>query len=377
MASSAAPFAVCTIIWKNYLAYARTLAESLRAHHPDVPCFVLLADRVDGYFDAAAEPFAVVELAQLGIPDVRRLCFQYSPFLLNTAVKPWFLAYLLAQRGVQKLLYLDADILVLDQLTDLAALLDRFSIILTPHLTTPATDPLTVASVERAMLLFGAYNLGFIGIARSQTVDQFLAWWRDRLWRDCLLFPDRGLFVDQKWIDLVPGMFDGVHVIRDPSYNVARWNLHSRHLTTRGDAVLVDGRPCRFFHFSGFDPRSSEVAKGNRFYTYERLGEAATLYREYGERLYRNGFIETIGWPQAFSVFDNGEPIPDALRMRYLAMGDDVAKFGDPFATSPSDSFYRTWRARQSGVRPLVDWLLGRLASAAGRVHSRLSRPWE
>jgi hypothetical protein len=43
--SSQAPFAVCTVIWKNYLAHARTLAASLRAHHPGLPFIVLLADR--------------------------------------------------------------------------------------------------------------------------------------------------------------------------------------------------------------------------------------------------------------------------------------------------------------------------------------------
>ena len=373
MESSQPPFAVCTVIWKNYLAHARTLAASLRAHHPGLPFIVLLADRVDGYFDAAAEEFEIIELEQLEIPDVRRLCFQYSPFVLNTAMKAWLLGYLLGRRGFHKVLYLDADIQVFDQLTDLAGLLDCSSIVLTPHLTAPARDRETVAAVERAMLLFGAYNLGFIGVARSEATDRFLAWWQDRLRRYCVLAPERGLFVDQRWIDLVPGLFDGVHVLRDATYNVARWNLHSRQLTIRDDRVLVDGRPCRFFHFSGFDPRCGEVARGNRFYTFERLGEAAELYRRYAELLYRNGLSETIRWPQAFSVFDNGEPIPDEWRIRYLALGDEVETFGDPFATAPPDSLYRTWRAEETGVRGVVAKLRRNAAWLAGRVHARLT----
>ena len=222
------------------------------------------------------------------------------------------------------------------------------------------------------MLLFGAYNLGFIGVGRSETTDRLLTWWQERLWRECLLRPELGLFAGQKWFDLVPGLFDGVHVLRDPTYNVARWNLNSRALTIRDDQVLVDGMPCRFFHFSGFDPRCGEVAKGNRFYTFERLGEAAGLYRRYAGLLHQNGFTETIGWPQAFSAFDNGVPIPDELRMRYLAMGDEVAKFGDPFASAPPDSFYRAWRAEQAGLRSLVDRLRKTVARAAWRVHTRL-----
>ncbi len=369
---SQAPFAVCTIIWKNYLAHARTLAQSVRAHHPDIPFIALLADRVDGYFDGAREEFEVVEIEQLDVPDVRRFCFQYSPLALNTAVKPWFLAYLLGPRGFRKVLYLDADIMVLDTLAELSDVLDHAPIALTPHLTAPADDPDVVECVERPMLLFGAYNLGFIGVAQSETTDRFLAWWQARLWRHCLFAPERGLFVDQRWIDLVPGMFDGVCVLRDPSYNVARWNVHHRAVVMRDGRALVGDRPCRFFHFSGFDPRSGEVAANNGFYSFDRLGGAAGLYRRYAELLYRNGFAETIGWPQAFSVFDNGEPIPDALRLRYLAMGDAVARFGDPFATAPESSLYRAWRARRAGWRGLARRLRRTAAWAAGRIHARL-----
>ena len=32
--------------------------------------------------------------------------------------------------------------------------------------------------------------------------------------RDCVVDLNRGLFVDQKWMDLVPGLFDGVYVQR-------------------------------------------------------------------------------------------------------------------------------------------------------------------
>ncbi len=223
------------------------------------------------------------------------------------------------------------------------------------------------------MLLFGAYNLGFIGVAAGEETDRFLAWWQARLRRHCVLAPERGLFVNQKWIDLVPGLFESVHVLRDATYNVARWNLYHRQLTMRDDRVLVDGRPCRFFHFSGFDPRTGEVATGNRFYTFARLGEAAWLYRRYTALLYRNGFAETIGWPQAFAVFDNGEPIPNEWRLRYLALGDEADTFGDPFAAAAPGSLYRTWRGEQSGVRGIIARLRRHAAWFAGRVHARLT----
>ncbi len=51
---------VCTIIARNYLAYARTLAASLAEHHPRSHCSVLVVDDPDRSVDAGAEQFEVV-----------------------------------------------------------------------------------------------------------------------------------------------------------------------------------------------------------------------------------------------------------------------------------------------------------------------------
>jgi hypothetical protein len=70
--------AVGTIVAKNFLPFARVLARSLSDHHPTVPFFAVLADRVDATFAPASEPFETVLLDELEIPDLQRLCFGYS-----------------------------------------------------------------------------------------------------------------------------------------------------------------------------------------------------------------------------------------------------------------------------------------------------------
>src|SRR6185436_7381935 len=62
--------AACTIISKNYIAFASTLVESFHRFHPGAPFFVLLVDRVDGYFDASAEQFTLVTVEELDISDI-------------------------------------------------------------------------------------------------------------------------------------------------------------------------------------------------------------------------------------------------------------------------------------------------------------------
>lgn len=341
--------AVCTIVSKNYLAYARVLAESLRRYHPDSHFFVLLVDRVDGAFDPRGEPFTLVEIEQLAIPDLPRFCFQYNVLELNTAAKPYFLSYLFEKYGARKVIYLDPDIMVFHDLNALSGLLDRHPIVLTPHMLAPLDDDRHPNELD--ILKTGTYNLGFIALSRQPTTFPFLDWWQSRLYTGCQANFARGLFVDQRWIDLVPGYFAGVHISRDAGYNVAYWNLHERAVTLSDGQARVNDGPCYFFHFSGYNPLDpGRVSKYQERYEMADVGDARFLYEKYRERLLAHDFEAARRWPYAFGRFDNGVAIPDLVRRIYLKLGDEARAFGNPFAAGP-DSFYQ-W-LRPSPGRPL------------------------
>lgn len=333
------PLDVCTIISKNYLAQARTLAESLDRESPGVRLFVLVVDRIENRFERSREPFEVVELEELAIPHWQRLCFRYSVLELCTAVKPTWLLYLLERRGISRLAYLDPDILVLNTLGPLAELLTRASVILTPHLTEPLPlDGQTPTEIN--ILQAGTYNLGFIALRAGATATRLLTWWEERLATACRVDLEHGLFVDQKWIDLVPGYFEDVLVLREPGYNVAYWNFSQRVLTQRDGRWLSNGQPCYFLHFSGYDPRRPQMLSTHQDRLEPvHLREATALFDYYAERLLANGFEESIRWPYSFATFDNGFPILDALRRTYAEL-KDRDRFGDPFETSSANSFF-------------------------------------
>lgn len=172
--------------------------------------------------------------------------FQYSVLELNTAVKPWAMQYLL-ERGYEKVIYIDPDILLYGPLREVLGLLDSgASIVLTPHLLAPIDDGArpTELDIRRA----GTYNLGFCAVKKSPIALNMLSWWQTKLERDCVVDFERGVFVDQSWMDLVPGMFDGVEILRHPGYNVAYWNLAERLVQgDETDAVTVNGAPLVFF----------------------------------------------------------------------------------------------------------------------------------
>src|SRR6266550_3930177 len=101
---------ICTIIAKNYVAYARVLAESFRQHHPDGRCFTLVIDDIAGYLDPAQEPFELITPDQLDLRGFEHMAGRYEVLELSTAVKPGLLRYLLHDRGLEKVAYLDPDI---------------------------------------------------------------------------------------------------------------------------------------------------------------------------------------------------------------------------------------------------------------------------
>ena len=342
----------CTIVSKNYLSYARVLARSFLDHHPAGRFFVLLVDRIDGYFDAAAEPFELVEVEALeNISDIKALLFKYTVLEANTAVKPFLLEQLFEKEGLQRLIYLDPDILVLRPFDHLRDVLEQDAIALTPHLTAPIEDD--AFPDELAILRSGAYNLGFIGLANRGPVKQFLKWWQGRVLDRCVVRVEEGLFVDQKWIDLVPGFYPDVGIIHHPGYNVAYWNLHCRHLEMdkMGDQIRVNGQRLAFFHFSGIQPELPEVVSRHQDrFRLNNLGELRELFERYIALLRDAEFAETHDWPYAFADFDNGVTIPNLARAQYLSLGESRSQFGDPFSTGDERSFWQ-WMNGSAGRR--------------------------
>jgi glycosyltransferase involved in cell wall biosynthesis len=333
--------AFCTIVSKNYLAQARVLAESLARHYCNSPLFVLLADRIDDYFDPSIEPFRVIEIEELLIPDLPRFCFQYSVLELNTAAKPYFLEYLFQSFGIEKLVYLDPDIVVFNKMGAVSELLDTYAVLLTPHIISPyPEDGRRLSEID--LLRTGAYNLGFLALRDGATTAAMLEWWKKRLYSGCRHDLDRGLHVDQKWIDLVPGLFPDVLILRDPGYNIAYWNLNHRPVSIRGGQIWVHDCPGYFFHFSGFDPaRPDQISIYQDRLTTDEIGDARLLFREYEKCLQAQRHSTCRNWPYAFGKFDNGVEITSLIRRMYLEMGDRTREYGNPFLTAPAHSYYR------------------------------------
>jgi hypothetical protein len=341
------PLAVCTIVSRNYLAYARALAQSYAEHEPGGRFYLLVVDELP----EGTVPVPGVRLlrpAELALPRFQEMCFEYNVTELCTAVKPTLLLHLFEHFGEEQVVYLDPDILILRPLEELRRPLAEASIVLTPHLLKPIPRD-GKRPDERDFLIAGAYNLGFIGLRKTDQALSFLGWWQERLHNGgAVVDVAKGLMTDQKWADLVPGLFPDTAVLQDETYNVAWWNLCYRELSRRGGPFLVNGRPLAFFHFSGFDPaRPGTLTKECQDRTQVVPGTAlAELLGLYAGLVLQHGHAECSRWGYGFSRFDNGVPINVPLRRAYLGLdGETRRPFGDPFRATESPSFL-DWATR-------------------------------
>ncbi|MGE0639754.1 MAG: hypothetical protein AB7G12_00755 [Thermoanaerobaculia bacterium] len=334
--------AICLTVGRQFRAAASLLIRSLRRHHPEVAIVVLASRRVE--LERSIED-TVRRIDLEPIAQSRSgLGFRYGERALAIALKPQLLLQVL-ETGCSAAIHLDADMLALAPLDELFAFVDRHAVTLTPHSLSPQPD--SDNRRELGLLRSGVFNGGVIGVTARPAAVRFLEWWRDHLEGDCRLAPAEGLHDDQRWLDLVPGAFEGVGICRDPGVNMAYWNLRERGLVLAGDGWRTgDGGVAKLAHFSGFDAnRPDVVTRHDPTITVDNLGVDPRLFREYANWLQQEK--ESLG-PAAeyeFERFTNGVPIPAVAREIFHRLGDGASVFGDPFRTDGESSYFDWLRA--------------------------------
>ncbi|MDQ3506997.1 MAG: methyltransferase domain-containing protein [Actinomycetota bacterium] len=330
---------ICTIVAKNYVAHARTLAKSYKDHYPEGKCYVLVVDETEGYINPSEEPFELVRPTDIGLDDFEHMISIYDVVEFSTAVKPWFLAHLMKDRGEERIVYFDPDIQIFDRMDGMEGFIKEKELVLIPHVTSPMPRDGEKPS-EADIMIAGTYNLGFIALENTERSLALLDWWAERLATDCIVAPELGYFVDQRWIDFAHGVMPGFHVLTDPGYNVAYWNLHGREVKEKSGEFLVNGEPLKFFHFSGFSPDDrGSLSKHQSRIKFKRGSALSKLCDSYADSLLRNGFETARGWTYTYSVLPNGVKLDSGMHRIYREGLKEGVFEGGIFTKEGADRF--------------------------------------
>lgn len=319
---------VFTICAKNYLAQALSLRESCLKKCNNVDFFIFLSDLKD----STLIPDYVIELDQCWIKDWQQMAFKYNVIEFSTSIKP-FCFNKLFNEGYSKVIYLDPDIYVVNNLSPIYEMLNNFSIILSPHYCN-IQEKYTGSVTEEELLFVGIYNLGFTAIKNNNVGNQVIRWWCDRLADKCYADHFDALHVDQRWMDFVPAFFPNeTFITHHPGINPAIWNLHERFLKLGSNGeyqISYNGSdeffPLLFFHFSGFDPFNPKILnRRHPKYSIDSFPSFKPLVEEYIEAEYRNYYNEFSKLEYSFNRFDDGVsilPIHRRLFRNFISEND-------------------------------------------------------
>lgn len=342
--------AICTIVSLNYFAQSKSLMESINKYNKDIDLFVLIVDKVNDEIKLKLEAneelsIKVNYIYDLDIENVDSMAFKYDLVEFNTALKPYYLEWILNNYDYNSITYLDSDILLFNSLDDMYGLLEEHSIILTPHLANGEEDKDTDISKIDDFLQYGVYNLGFISIKNDKNGKELITWWKEKLFNKCFLSSENFLAWDQKWIDFAPALFKSVYVLKNPGYNVAFWNIQNRFISKIGDEYYVNDKyKLVFYHFSHYrlsrPDRIAALEQEERCIRIDDRPDLKELFQLYYDNVMKMDYEYYSKLSYGFSSFDNGEKIEKAYRDVYNDIINRAKRYGNPFVSSEENSFY-------------------------------------
>jgi hypothetical protein len=269
----------CTYFDHRYLPRGLAMIRSLRRFEPDAVIWVLcLSEFAEQALTSLAEPnVRSIGLAAFVSDDPALQAARANRSLLEFyfTCTPSIVRYVLERTAPEDVVtYVDGDLYFFSSPEPLYDELGEGSVSIISH---------RFSDAQRAMENVGIYNVGWLSFRNDVRGRAVANWWRDRCNEWCYDVFEEDRFLDQKYLDRFPRLFEGVVVLENPGANLAPWNTGTHDLTLCDDALHVDNAPLIFFHFHALKSLGRSIYFAPHDALYARLTPLVRdrIYRPY------------------------------------------------------------------------------------------------
>lgn len=318
---------IFTIVAKNYIGLAKILEKTVNKYD-DVDFYIFVADE---YKKGEDDSNIIVSGDVIDIaPDkLKEMSLKYDITEFCTSIKPFCFLHLLIK--YEKAIYLDPDILTFSTFSTVFSLLDKYDIVVTPHIAR-CHENYKGDLPENQIIGTGIFNFGFAAFNNSDLSHKILRWWGNKLLDYSFSDVYTYLYTDQHWMDLLPCYCgERLYVLRDLGYNIAPWNFFEREIVCDANSFYVKERenensiqtPVVFVHYSGYNYKrllggSIEQKNIHKDLAYPDTLDLLKIYGDFLDK-HKEIFIKYIDLPYTYNKFSNGHEITYFQRRLYNA----------------------------------------------------------
>lgn len=306
----------CTLFNSLYLSRGLAMYRSLEKYSSNFHLYIFAFDD---------DCYRILSELKLNKATIIRLCdFEDEQLLAIKSTRttgeycwtctPSIILYSIQKFDLSNCTYLDADLFFYADPRVLIEEAEGASVIITPHRYSPMYEDSESG---------GTYCVQFVYFKNSDEGMAVLNWWREACIEWCYNRREPGRFGDQKYLDIWPSKFSGVHVLAHLGGGVAPWNVQQYDFEHKMGQIwgkeLSSQRnfPVIFYHFHAL-----KYAEGNSFTLAGRNlisnNDIHFLYKPYVKALKSSGCeIQSISRVQKFHEMNEIPRIRKSLRRMF------------------------------------------------------------
>lgn len=257
----------CTLFDSKYLDKGLALWYSLEHTAREYRLFIFCFDGLsyDTLNKMGLSHVELVRLEQIEDEELLKIKAQRSKAEYCWTCVPVAIGYVLDHYDVDSCAYLDSDIYFFSSPRVLYDEIDASGcdVVVTEHRFG------TSRMARKWRKKSGKYCVEFNYFNQSENARKALEWWKERCYEWCYALYQENRMGNQKYLEQIPVLFDGVHELQHLGGGTAPWNLEQYCLADQGDPpVLKEIKTGKrfeivFYHFQNIRYMSEKVVNLN------------------------------------------------------------------------------------------------------------------